>query len=100
VGAAPPSALLGRARGVHAERFDEAQTQSRRPFVYLPFSGGPRHCLGERFARQTATVILAMMVQRFQLQMIPGQRIETAPLLTNHIAGKLLFTLRPRTATN
>jgi len=82
------------------ERFDESQSHTRPPFTYLPFSGGPRHCLGERFARQAATIILSMIMQRAQLQLIPGQRITTAPLLTNHISGKILFTLRPRVATN
>jgi len=51
------------------DRFDPKRDNSpeRDPFSFLPFSGGPRSCLGRRFAMIQAQIILASVVSRFHL---------------------------------
>jgi len=52
------------------ERFDPARFapgQKHLPYTYLPFGGGPRNCLGANFAQVEARVVLARLLQRFDL---------------------------------
>lgn len=51
-------------------------------FAYFPFGGGPRICLGNGFAMLEATLALATMAQTFKLELLPGQLVEPAALLT------------------
>ena len=69
------------------ERFDperfRPERQAERPrFAYMPFGGGPRQCIGNRFAMTEATLILAMLTQRYRLDLVPGHPVETEPLIT------------------
>ena len=36
-------------------------------FAYIPFSSGPRFCIGESFAKLEAVLILAMVAQRYEV---------------------------------
>jgi len=47
-------------------RFDPAQEAVRHPYVYVPFSAGPRHCIGESFAMAEMMVHLALMAKVLQ----------------------------------
>lgn len=44
--------------------------------AYIPFSTGPRICIGNSFAQMEAQVILATLAQRCRLRLAPGQRLE------------------------
>jgi len=57
------------------ERFTADRAGARPKFSYLPFGGGPRQCIGNQFAMVETTLILAMIAQRYEVQLTPGQRI-------------------------
>jgi cytochrome P450 len=48
----------------------------------MPFSYGPRNCIGEHFAWMEAVLLLTVLLQRFQFRLAPGQQIVPQPLVT------------------
>lgn len=71
------------------ERFDPARFlpgQERPRFTYLPFGAGRRICVGAGFAVLEATLIIAMLVQRFRLELEEGAAV----------VAEATVTLRPR----
>src|SRR5207302_8670830 len=54
--------------------------------AYLPFGGGRRVCIGQSFALMEATLITAIMSQRFVYDLVPGHPVQP----------EATFTLRPR----
>jgi cytochrome P450 len=51
-------------------------------FAYFPFGGGPRQCIGNTFAMMEAVLLLAMVAQRFRLQLVQGQTVRATPYIT------------------
>jgi cytochrome P450 len=64
------------------ERFTPERQAERPRFAYFPFGGGPRQCIGNRFALTEAILILAMVTQRYTLDLVPGHPIALEPLIT------------------
>lgn len=61
------------------ERFAEGWDKRRPRMSYLAFGGGERVCIGQHFALQEATFVLARLVHRFEVVPEPGYRIELVP---------------------
>lgn len=65
------------------QRFANGITQAcNTPSVFLPFSTGPRNCVGQNFALQEARLILTMILQRFQFSISPGYKHTPVASLT------------------
>ncbi len=54
------------------ERF--APENKHQPYTFLPFGGGPRNCIGAAYAQIEAKIVLARLLQRCDLALLP-QRI-------------------------
>jgi cytochrome P450 len=94
--------LIHRHRGLwdDADAFDpgrfEAGGAERHRFQYLPFGGGPRVCVGARFATAEALVILAHWLSRWRFEPIPGREVRPSGMVTLRPAGGLPLRLNPR----
>jgi len=64
------------------DRFAPEAVAGRHRFAYLPFSGGPRICIGNSFAVAEAQVILATIAQRHRLRLAPGRPVEPIAQVT------------------
>ena len=51
-------------------------------FAYFPFGGGPRVCVGASFAMIEATLLLAMVQQKFHLDLVASHPIEAVGTVT------------------
>jgi cytochrome P450 len=51
-------------------------------YAYFPFGGGPRTCLGNRFARLEALIILATVAQRFTFRAASDTPLDLLPTVT------------------
>ncbi len=51
-------------------------------FAYLPFGAGPRVCVGAQFALTEATLVLALLVQRFRISLIDVPPLPAAVVTT------------------
>ncbi|MFY9578604.1 MAG: cytochrome P450 [Gaiellaceae bacterium] len=78
------------------DRVAPENTGSWHRFQYFPFGGGPRKCLGHEFAMLEMTIIVAMIVQRFQLDLVPGHRVEPMPMVTLRPRYGMPMTITPR----
>ncbi len=50
------------------ERFAGESDQPE--YAYFPFGGGPRHCLGMRFARLEMRIVIASILDRYELELV------------------------------
>jgi cytochrome P450 len=71
------------------DRFAAGEEDRRPRFAYIPFGGGPRLCIGNHFALTEARLILAMVAQRFRLDLLPGADVRPDPLVTIRPRGGL-----------
>jgi cytochrome P450 len=68
--------------GFDPDRWSPARAKDIPRFAYFPFGGGPRVCIGNHFAMLEATLLLALVVQRFRVELVAGQRLDLAPAVT------------------
>ena len=64
------------------------------PYGYNPFSAGPRMCIGATFAWFEIKIVLALLLQRFHLELVPNQRIDRYFGITMAPSPRVLMRVR------
>jgi len=65
-------------------------------FAYFPFGGGPRVCVGASFAMMEATLLLAMIQQKYHLDPVTGHPIEIFASVTLRPKHGICMTAKRR----
>jgi cytochrome P450 len=78
-------------------RFDPRRWETIDPtiFEYNPFSAGPRMCIGASFATMEIKIALAILLQRFRVEVAPRARVDHRVMITMAPKGGLRMRVRP-----
>ncbi|TVZ96132.1 cytochrome P450 [Streptomyces sp. BK340] len=79
------------------DRFDAAAVRARPPHTFKPFGTGARACIGRQFALHEATLVLGLLLRRYELRPDPDYRLRVTERLTLMPEG-LRMHLERRTA--
>ena len=89
-------ALWDDADAFDPERFRAEARAQRHRFQYLPFGGGPRLCVGARFATAEALTVLAHWLRDWTFAPMPGREVRPSGMVTLRPAGGLPLLLARR----
>jgi cytochrome P450 len=76
--------------GFDPDRFTPERSTGLHRMAFFPYGGGPRKCIGNTFAALEMPLVVAMVTQRYRLNLVPGQVVFPEPAIS----------LRPRDPVN
>ncbi len=68
--------------------------------AFFPFGDGPRVCIGNHFALMETVLVLAPIVRAWELELLPGERLEHAPSVTLRARRGVKMKVRKAKAAN
>ena len=76
-------------------RFERDPALAHR-FAYLPFGAGPRICVGAQFALTEAVIVLALLIQRFEITLEDTAPVRPVAIITTQPDRPAPFRFTPR----
>jgi cytochrome P450 len=83
--------------GFDPERFTPERSAHLPRLAYFPFGGGPRKCIGNTFAMMEMPLVVAMVAQRYRVDLVPGQVVFPEPAISLRPRDPVLVTVERAT---
>ncbi|XP_061122567.1 cytochrome P450 4F3 [Syngnathus typhle] len=87
------------------QRFEAINQEGRSSHAFIPFSSGPRNCIGQKFALAELRVVVSLTLLRFRLTLgvnpnLGSSEVRRLPQLVLRAEGGLWLQLEPLTQPN
>ncbi len=81
------------------EHFSPERRASRHDLAYSPFGAGQHKCIGNNLALMEGPLLLAMIAQRYELDLVPARSVEREVAVTLRPREGLYLRLRPHSGS-
>lgn len=78
------------------DRFIPENMQYMDSFAFVPFSGGPRNCIGQQFAMMEMKIVIARIIHRYQVELVPGHEYKRKMSVVIKAENGILLKVLPR----
>ncbi len=78
------------------ERFNVENSKQQRNQIYIPFSSGPRRCIGDFFAIVESQLHFGMMLPEFKMKVVDSPSLELEPFINLRVKEGIRVILSKR----
>ncbi len=78
------------------ERFTQEAIKEQHKQAYIPFSAGPRRCIGDFFATVEMQMHIGLMARHFSFEYVEGQTLELVPEINMRNKHPIMMKIKKR----